>query len=147
MKRSSRNLTLQDRVLIQENLTKGLNKREIAEVLGVSPSTVYQELSKFTEEYLYSAQLAQAICDERHQQKLTPSLLEVTPGLAEYLGERILSGECSLQKIADEITAGKSPFPGISISRAAIRKYISTGRIPGVTDENKPRFGPGRRKK
>lgn len=104
-KKGSHQLTWADRIKIEALLKAGHSVIEIAELLGVHRSTIYNELkrgqymhrnSDYTEELCYSPDIAQERCDENLKMR----------GVKLKIGKDIEYANYIEEKIADE---GYSP--------------------------------------
>lgn len=139
-----RHLTFSDRKRIEELMVTHGSANRIADALGCSRLTIYNEMRRGGATRVgdrsfayvgYSAEQAQAMSDENKKHQPERPL-------------RVTGHEEILDKIAMWIREGKSPqtcsdliaaeYDGLKVARSTIYKYIRTGLIPGITSADCP---------
>ncbi|WP_261622836.1 helix-turn-helix domain-containing protein, partial [Limosilactobacillus fermentum] len=90
-------LTLSDRTVIQTLLKVGYSQKQIAEEVGVAPSTINYELKRYPKGY-YDADQAQEDCEKKLTHRGRKTLL--TENLREFVRGIILEQRWSFEVIA-----------------------------------------------
>lgn len=139
--KGSKCLTWTQRLQLESMLKAKVHKKKIAEVLGVSLQTIYNELKRGTYSRLdsrtytyidtYSPEIAQA----RYEFYLTgkgPALkVEKDYALIEYIEKRVLKDGLSPCAVLGEIRHKKMPYT--HISKTTLYRYIREGLFPHLT--------------
>ena len=112
-KKGSRQLKHHDRIKLEVLYNVGHKVTEIADILHVHRSTVYNELKRgqyehlngdYTTEIRYSADLAQRKCEENLQVRGTQLKIGSDIKLANYIENKIINEEYSPDAIIGELT-------------------------------------------
>ena len=144
--RGFKHLSMSSRLKIESLIKAGINKKEIAEQIGVHISTIYRELgrgryihtnSDLTEEERYSPDIA----DERYRRNLKdkgPDLKIATDhALAMHIENKIADDGYSPEAVLLEIiTQGLKFFT--SISKPTLYSYIEKGIFLRITNKDLP---------
>ena len=139
--RGTKNLTYTQRLQIETLNNAGHSKKEIATVLGVSLTTVYNELHRGECELLdgetwetyksYSAYIA----EERYRLKCTAKGAPLKIGndyaFCAYLEKRVLQDKVSPCAVLGEIKRKNLPFT--NISKTTLYRYIEIGIFANIT--------------
>ena len=142
--KGSRCLTWTQRLQLESMLKAKVHKRRIAEVLGVSLQTVYNELKRGTYprldsrtyEYIdtYSPEIAQANYDFLLTGKGPGLKVERDYALIEYIEKRVLKDGISPCAVLGEIKRKNMPYT--RISKTTLYRYIREGLFPHLTMEH-----------
>lgn len=141
MCRKSRYLTYTDRLIIEQMSLRDCSQRAIADMLGVSPSTISRELKRGVYERLdyatwkiysaYSADIAQQQANYNSTAKGRPLALGNNHALAQYIEDEILSGKSPDVIIGTLARKGKRPFSTVTLYR-----YIHQGIFLRISTKN-----------
>lgn len=135
MKSCNSHMTKAQRIRLKQMLDAGARKPEIALELGVSRSTVYNEISRGTVGGYYDPEYS----EERYQKFLSEkgreAILSLNPELASYISKLILEEHESPEQIMEYLRSNDK-FCSAFSSVNTIYNAIDRGLIPGVTREN-----------
>lgn len=147
-KKGSRQLKLNDRIRLEALYNAGHKAVEIADILHVHRSTIYNELkrgqyehlnSDYTTEMRYSADLAQRKYEENLQVRGTQLKIGNDIKLAKYIEDKIINEEYSPDAIIGELTAsGRWGEFKTRICTTTVYSYIDKGIFLKVTNKNLP---------
>ena len=113
-KKGSRQLQKRDRIRIEAFLQAGHSKAEIASMIGVHRSTIYNEIkrglyehlnSDYTTEMRYSADLAQQKYEENLKVRGTQLKIGNDIKLANYIEDKIINEDYSPAAVLGQLTA------------------------------------------
>ena len=121
---SYRQLTLSERYHISALLKQGLSQKEIAEEIGVSPSTISRELRRNGSEKGYDAEHAQTQTFLRHRKKRKHTIW--TPSAERYVREKL-----KLDWSPEQISGRMKLERGYTISHETIYRYIYANKHNG----------------
>lgn len=141
-----KHLSKSDRLIIDTMLRDGKGRREIADRIGVHPSTIYREEkrgryihrnSDWTETERYSPDIA----DQKYRENLKAKGPELKIGndqeLADYIESRIINDGFSPEAVLGEIKQKEMSFQ-TSISKTTLYRYIDIGIFLTLTNKNLP---------
>lgn len=147
-KKGSRQLKHNDRIRLEALHNAGHKVVEIADILHVHRSTVYNELKRgkyehlnndYTTEMRYSADLAQRKYEENLQVRGTQLKIGNDIKLANYIEDKIINEEYSPDAIIGELTAsGRWGEFETRICTTTVYSYIDKGIFLKVTNKNLP---------
>lgn len=147
-KKGSRQLKHNDRIRLEALYNAGHKVVEIADILHVHRSTIYNELkrgqyehlnSDYTTEMRYSADLAQRKYEENLQVRGTQLKIGNDIKLANYIEDKIINEEYSPDAIIGELTAsGRWGEFKTRICTTTVYSYIDKGIFLKVTNKNLP---------
>lgn len=139
--RKHRYLTYTDRLIVEQMLNKRMSKQIIAEFIGVSVQTIYNEIKRGRYNHMrtdgwmekrYSADIAQQHTDFNKTVKGAPLKLGKHYDYCDYVSQQILKNKKSPDVIVHELrAAGKW-----TVCTATLYSYIKAGYIPGVSMTN-----------
>ena len=142
--KGSRCLTWTQRLQLESMLKAKVHKKRIAEVLGVSLQTVYNEMKRGTYprldyktyEYVdaYSPEIAQASYDFLLTGKGPGLKVERDYALIEYIEKRVLKDGISPCAALGEMKRKNMPYT--RISKTTLYRYIRQGIFPNLTMEH-----------
>ena len=121
---SYRQLTLKERYHISALRQQGMKQKEIAESVGVSPSTISRELRRNGDAKGYDAERAQMKVFLRHRYKRKHTVW--TPSVERYIRQR-LKQEWSPEQISGRMKIER----GDGISHETIYRYIYANKAHG----------------
>lgn len=156
MGRKFKHLTWEDRLYLEKMLKLKYRKAEIAEVIGCSLATVYNEIkrgsyihlkSDLTEEKRYSPEKAYNSYREKLAKKGRTPKLRLAPDLRTYIKNMIVTQNYSPEAILFEIKNNKLQFTETISSPQTIYSGIRQGYFNGVTMKDLPRKGKQKQKK
>lgn len=100
-----KNLTFNERKIIEKMLKQEAGVREIARILGRAHSTISDEIkrNKMHYEQHYDAEIAQARALRRNVNKGNKKILDMRPDIKKYVIERILEDQWSPEQIAGQL--------------------------------------------
>lgn len=143
-----RQLKWADRLQLEVLLKAGHSKAEIAKLLRVHRSTVYNELkrgqyehrnSDYTVEMRYSPDIAQRKCDENLQIRGTQLKIANDIEYAEYIENKIIEYDYSPAAVLGELKAqGKEELFKTKICVTTLYSYIDKGIFLRLTNQNLP---------
>ena len=146
--KGSRQLKHSDRIRLEALYNAGHKVVEIAEILHVHRSTIYNELkrgryehlnSDYTTEMRYSSDLAQRKCDENLKVRGTQLKIGNDIKLANYIENKIINEDYSPDAIIGELTAsGRWSEFQTKICTTTVYSYIDKGIFLRVTNKNLP---------
>lgn len=147
-KKGSRQLTWKDRVRMETLRNAGHKVTEIADILHVHRSTIYNELKRgeyehLTSDYIteirYSADLAQRKCEENLKVRGTQLKIGNDIKLANYIEEKIINDDFSPAAVLGELEAQKrwGEF-STKICVTTLYSYIDKGIFLKVTNKDLP---------
>ena len=99
MKRGYSHMTKAQRIQLKQMLDAGARKLDIALELGVSRSTVYNEISRGTVDGHYDPEYSEERYQKSLLQKGREAILSLNPELARYISELILEEHKSPDQI------------------------------------------------
>lgn len=144
--RRYRHLSKADRIAIEAMLLDGKGKREIAERIGVAPSTIYREVKRGQYEHLNSDYTTEAryspdIADRRYRENLKAKGPGLKIGrdrkLADFIEGKIANDGYSPEAALGEIKALGLKFD-TTISKTTLYRYIDIGLFLSVTNKDLP---------
>ncbi len=143
-----RQLKWADRLQLEVLLKAGHSKAEIAKLLKVHRSTIYNELkrgqyehrnSDYTVEMRYSPDIAQRKCDENLQIRGTQLKIANDIEYAEYIENKIIEYDYSPAAVLGELRAqGKEELFKTKICVTTLYSYIDKGIFLRLTNQNLP---------
>lgn len=148
-----RQLSHTDRLRIEAGIRAGLDKRELAEFVGVHISTIYRELKKgvykalkgdWTEELRYSPEIAQKSADEAQSRKGAALKIGKDIALANWLENKMLDDKYSPEAALAEIRRQGLKF-SVTLCARTIYSYIDRGLFLYLSNEDLPLKGKRRR--
>lgn len=128
-----KHLSTEKRYLLKQYLERGIQKQEIALLLGVSLSTVYRELKKGSCEGIYQPKFAQERYTRELKKKGKEMLLSKDKELAELISRFILDEKLSPKQIIERLKKMGYKEPR---SIRTIYVAIDHNLIPNVTRQN-----------
>lgn len=141
-------LKLTDRLQLEALLKANLRVVEIAEILKVHRSTIYNEIkrgkfehlnSDYTTEIQYAADVAQKKCDDNMKMRGTQLKIGNDLEYANYLESKILNDGYSPAAVLGELKAtGKDKDFKTTICVATFYSYIDKGIFLGLTNKDLP---------
>lgn len=147
-KKGSRQLKWADRIRLETLYNAGHKVAEIAEILHVHRSTIYNELkrgeyehldSEYITEIRYSADLAQRKCEENLKVRGTQLKIGNDIKLANYIEEKIVNEDYSPAAVLGEIKAqGRVGEFKTTICVTTLYSYIDKGIFLKLTNKNLP---------
>lgn len=155
-RKGDKQLERDDRIKLEALFRAGLDKKEIAEQMGVHLSTIYREWdrgkyehlnSDYTREWRYSAEKAEAVHQLNMTAKGAPLKIGSNFAVAEFIERMIIEEHYSPAAICALLREDKylSEY-GVTFCRATIYKYIDDGNIfPNVTNKDLPERGERKR--
>lgn len=135
MKGKYKRLDLEQRIRIKEMLDSNRNINDIANTLGYSRMTIYNELERGNWNGNYNPYFAQAQHELNVKQQGRPSKFLDTD-LAKYIANLILKEHLSPEKIVVLLAEDNKGFSGVPRSSKTIYSAIDRGLIPGVNRES-----------
>ncbi len=133
MKKNS-HLTLESRHKIKQLMDDQCPIKLIADNLGVSRGTIYNEINlNSLPDGTYDPEYAEIQSSLRRNH--IKAKTEKFPALADFIAEKILVDHLSVEQISAMICADKDNFPDQTICQGSIYNSIKKGLIPGVTME------------
>lgn len=133
MKKNS-HLTLESRHKIKQLMDDQCPIKLIADNLGVSRGTIYNEINlNSLPDGTYDPEYAEMQSSLRRNH--TKPITEKHPKLADFIAEKILVDHLSIEQISAIICADKDNFPDQTICQGSIYNSIKKGLIPGITME------------
>lgn len=149
-------LKFSDRLKIEALLKAGVRVKEIADVLRVHRSTIYNELkrgqythlnSDYTTEERYSPDIAQKRCDENMKKRGVQLKIGNDIKLANYIEDKILNENYSPAAVIGEIKAkGLEGEFNTMICTRTVYSYIDKGVFYKLTNKDLPVKGKRKRK-
>ena len=146
--KGSRQLKHNDRIRLEALYNAGHKVVEIAEILNVHRSTIYNELkrgqyehlnSDYTREMRYSADLAQRKYEENLKVRGTQLKIGNDIKLANYIEDKIINEDYSPDAIIGELTAeGRWGEFQTRICTTTVYSYIDKGIFLKVTNKDLP---------
>lgn len=127
-------LTYEQRKMIEEMERLGVQRGEIADRIGVSRSTIYNELRRGTVEGAYHAEVSQKRYEKHLSQKGRRPILQENVELQIFIRDKILNEGKYITQIVDELRERNDPELGY-VSYGTIFAAIKRGHIPGITEE------------
>lgn len=155
-RKGDKQLERDDRIKLEALFRAGLDKKAIAEQMGVHLSTIYREWdrgkyehlnSDYTREWRYSAGKAEAVHQLNMTAKGAPLKIGSNFAVAEFIERMIIEEHYSPAAICALLREDKylSEY-GVTFCRATIYKYIDDGNIfPNVTNKDLPERGERKR--
>ncbi len=155
-RKGDKQLERDDRIKLEALFRAGLDKKEIAEQMGVHLSTIYREWARgkyehlnsdYTREWRYSAEKAEAVHQLNMTAKGAPLKIGSNFAVAEFIERMIIEEHYSPAAICALLREDKylSEY-GVTFCRATIYKYIDDGNIfPNVTNKDLPERGERKR--
>lgn len=155
-RKGDKQLERDDRIKLEALFRAGLDKKAIAEQMGVHLSTIYREWdrgkyehlnSDYTREWRYSAEKAEAVHQLNMTAKGAPLKIGSNFAVAEFIERMIIEEHYSPAAICALLREDKylSEY-GVTFCRATIYKYIDDGNIfPNVTNKDLPERGERKR--
>lgn len=156
MVRKGKHLTLQERFTIERMLIRGYSKKSIADAIGCSLATVYNEIkratyihtnSDLTEEIRYAPEIAHAKYLRKLKTKRWREKLKEDGEQLKYILNLILENDWSPSAALLYIKRIKVSFDVPIKSVNTIYRGIAKGYFPGLTLEMLPEGGRHRRRK
>lgn len=129
---SYRRLSLEQRIVIKERLDEGISMRAIARELGFSPSSIWAELKRVSEQtgrHDYDPYRAEELSRLAASEKGRGKYFEVDPALADRVATMILEDKMTVPSVAAFLASSQS----VPVSYTTIYRAIDDGLIPGVT--------------
>lgn len=155
-RKGSHQLTWADRISLESLIKAKHGKTEIAHLLGVHRSTVYNELkrgkyvhrnSDYSEEIRYSPDIAQKKAEENLKVRGTQLKIGNDIKLADYIESKIVDEDYSPAAVLGELKANnKNDEFSVSICVSTLYSYIEKGIFLRLTNKNLPVKGKRRRK-
>lgn len=147
-KKGSRQLQKRDRIRIEAFLQAGHSKAEIASMIGVHRSTIYNEIkrglyehlnSDYTTEMRYSADLAQQKYEENLKVRGTQLKIGNDIKLANYIEDKIINEDYSPAAVLGQLTAqGKWEEFDTKICITTLYSYIDKGIFLKLSNKDLP---------
>lgn len=147
-KKGSRQLQKRDRIRIEAFLQAGHSKAEIASMIGVHRSTIYNEIkrgmyehlnSDYTTEMRYSADLAQQKYEENLKVRGTQLKIGNDIKLANYIEDKIINEDYSPAAVLGQLTAqGKWAEFDTKICTTTLYSYIDKGIFLKLSNKDLP---------
>ena len=141
-----RNLTFTQRLQIETLNNAKKTKKEIAEILGLHPCTIYRELKRGAYNRLngatwetfvsYSAQISQDRYDNLCSGKGRPIKLGKDWAFVNYIEQRVTKDKISACAVLGEIKYKQLPFE-TQISKTTLYRYIQLGYFPNIRLEKR----------
>lgn len=141
-------LKFADRLKIEALLKAKHSKREIADILHVHRSTIYNEIkrgqyehtnSDLTTEMRYSPDIAQKKCEENLRVRGTQLKIGNDLEYAQYLEDKIVNEDYSPSAVLGELKAqGKEGEFKTTICTTTLYNYIDKGIFLNLTNKNLP---------
>nr|WP_325258507.1 helix-turn-helix domain-containing protein [uncultured Oscillibacter sp.] len=135
MKKRYTRLTLEERLKIKELLDAGSSLRNIARIMGYSPSTICYELKKRNQQGKYDPYFAQAVHEKLTETKGRQSMF-LDKRMADYVSKAILEEQLSPERIVERLAEDVCGFLMVPQSPNTIYRAIDDNLIPGVTRES-----------
>lgn len=134
-KRSFSQLSTEQRLRIKKMLDHCASVQDIAEALGVSRSTIYNEIRRGTPQNKtsYDPSYAETNAKKKREEKGRAAILSLHPELTQYIAELIINKQKSPKQIC-QLLRNNNPF-GVTVSVNTIYHAIDDDLIPGVTRE------------
>lgn len=147
-KKGSRQLQKRDRIRIEAFLQAGHSKAEIASMIGVHRSTIYNEIkrglyehlnSDYTTEMRYSADLAQQKYEENLKARGTQLKIGNDIKLANYIEDKIINEDYSPAAVLGQLTAQEKwgQF-STKICTTTLYSYIDKGIFLKLSNKDLP---------
>jgi len=127
-------LTYEQRKMIEEMERQGVRRGDIADRIGVSRATIYNELRRGTVDGVYDAEVSQKRCEKYLAQKGRRPILQENVELQIFIRDKILNEGKYIAQIVDELRERNDPKLGYA-SYGTIFTAMKRGHIPGVTEE------------
>lgn len=150
-------LTANSRFMIEKMLLKGFKIVEIADTVGCSRATIYNELKRATyvhhsgdfwkEEVRYAPERAHQRYRENLKNKGRPLKICSDPKLKEYIEEKIVGDGYSPEATLFKIKAEEKQFKVEIRSVNTLYSYIKRGVFENITMEDCPYRKPQKKKK
>ena len=156
MDRKYRHLTWEDRLYLEKMLKLNYRKKEIAQVIGCSLATVYNEIkrgsyehltSELTTEVRYAPEVSYGKYRKALSEKGRTPKLEGAPKLKSYIEEMIVSQNYSPEAVIFEIRNNGLVFEEEVTSPQTIYAGIRKGLFPKLTMKDLPRKGRYKQRK
>ena len=128
----SKNLTYTQRLQLETLYNAKVSKKEIAEQLGVSLSTIYRELERGTINNAYNPEYSTKRTYLLNKAKGKTPKLEADPNLALFLSKLILEENLSIGQVIKKCKSINIYCP----SKQALYTAIDRGQIPNVTRDS-----------
>ena len=146
--KGSKCLTWVQRLQIEGMVKAKVSKKKMAEVLGVSLQTVYNELKRGTylrcdsKTYEYYETYSPERAQQKYEYNLTSKGPELKIGcdyaLIEYIQERVINEEISPCAVLGDIK--KKNLPYTRISKTTLYRYIRMGLFPRLTMDHVKKY-------
>ena len=132
MGKQFRQLHYEDRKQLQDLLKRGYKKSEIAQIMGVDRSTIYNELKRGTVETPdgtgeYNADVAQKRCEGNLRVRGTALKISKDKELMSYIERRILEGASPERVVKELKEQGRD-----AVNVGTIYNYIDRGVFRGL---------------
>lgn len=147
-KKGSHQLTRTDRISLEALLKAGHGKAEIAELLGVHRSTIYNELkrgqyvhrnSDYTEELRYSPDIAQTKAEENLKVRGAQLKIGNDIAFANYIEDKIVNEDYSPAAVLGELKMqGRENEFKVTICVTTLYSYIDKGIFLKLTNKDLP---------
>lgn len=147
-KKGSHQLTWADRIKIEALLKAGHSISEIAELLGVHRSTIYNELKRgqymrrnvdYTEELCYSPDIAQERCEQNLRMRGVQLKIGNDMEYANYIEEKIADEGYSPEAVLGELKAqGREKEFKTTVCVVTLYSYIEKGIFLRISNKNLP---------
>ena len=136
-RRNSKNITYAQRQQLREMLSSGDSKITIAKALGISRSSVYNELERGNLNGEYDPEYAERIMQTNRAKKTgRQPILADNPELVSRIAAMILDEHLSPEKIIECFKQEKFENGEFPLSTLTIYRAIDKGLIPGVTRDS-----------
>lgn len=134
MKRKFKHLTLEQRKKIETMYNAHVRVVDIAEKIGVTRNTIYNELKRGSSEGTYSAEKGQRYYEDSLTQKGRDPIIPENKELQIFIRDKILNEGKSPKSIERELQQRKDPKLGY-VGYETIYTAIRRGYIPDVSME------------
>ena len=135
--RKFRHMTYEQRQQLKQMLDSGASKITIAKALGISRSSVYNELERGSINGGYDPEYAECIHQANRSKKTRRQpMLADNPELVRRIAAMILGEHLSPERIIERIKQEGIATGEYPLSRNTIYSAIDKGLIPGVTRDS-----------
>ena len=131
-KNDFKNLTYNQRLLLNDLLKSQTNKQEIANILNCCLATVYREIKRGSINGIYNPTFAQKIYEKQLKNRGCEAKFSIDTQLAETVSKYILIDHLSPEMIISRLKANGISSP----TKNTIYSAIDKGLIPNVTRED-----------
>lgn len=133
-------LSYYQRLILKELLDRNISKVEIAERLGVSRGTVFNELKRGTVNEEYDPEYAEMKAQMKNRNGGMKSIIGQDIRLAEYISKLILKEKLSPERIVEHLKRNEDThgFEKYPTTAGTIYTAVEQGMIPNVTKKDLP---------